>query len=180
MTNIRLPIEQYDDLEIKNAYREQLEQGRPEEDILSAIYARGRDNARTPMQWSAGPNAGFTTGEPWLPVNPNYTEINAVAALADPDSVFYFYQKLIALRKAYPVFRDGDFQLLEAEDEQRFAYVRETEREALLVVCNFTAETLPDVCPERFRGAEVLLGNYPDPAGEDLRPYETRMRYVKK
>ena len=179
MTNIRLPIEQYDDLEIKNAYREQLEQGRPEEDILSAIYARGRDNARTPMQWSAGPNAGFTTGEPWLPVNPNYTEINAVAALADPDSVFYFYQKLIALRKAYPVFRDGDFQLLEAEDEQRFAYVRETEREALLVVCNFTAETLPDVCPERFRGAEVLLGNYPDPAG-DLRPYETRMRYVKK
>ena len=179
MTNIRLPIEQYDDLEIKNAYRKQLEQGRAEEDILSAIYARGRDNARTPMQWSAGPNAGFTTGEPWLPVNPNYTEINAVAALADPDSVFYFYQKLIALRKAYPVFRDGDFQLLEAEDEQRFAYVRETEREALLVVCNFTAETLPDVCPERFRGAEVLLGNYPDPAG-DLRPYETRMRYVKK
>ena len=131
------------------------------------------------MQWSAGSNAGFTTGEPWLPVNPNYTEINAVAALADPDSVFYFYQKLIALRKAYPVFRDGDFQLLEAEDEQRFAYVRETEREVLLVVCNFTAETLPDVCPERFRGAEVLLGNYPDPAG-DLRPYETRMRYVKK
>ena len=79
-------------------------------------------------------------------------------------------------------YRQGSISqnaLLEAEDEQRFAYVRETEREVLLVVCNFTAETLPDVCPERFRGAEVLLGNYPDPAG-DLRPYETRMRYVKK
>ena len=179
MTNIRLPIGQYDDLEIRNMYDAGIARGEDPEKLMEAIYARGRDNARTPMQWSALPNAGFTAGKPWLPVNPNYTEINAEAALADPDSVFYFYQKLIALRKAYPVFRDGDFQLLDPADEKRFAYVRETEGEALLVACNFTAETLPDVCPERFRGAQVLLGNYPDSAG-DLRPYEARMRYVKK
>jgi len=179
MTNIRLPIEEYDDLEIRNMYREGVAQGRAPEELMRAIYARGRDNARTPMQWSNEANAGFSTAKPWLPVNPNYPAINAEAALADPDSVFYFYQKLIALRKAYPVFRDGDFTLLEPEDETRFAYLRRTEDEALLVVCNFTAETLPDVCPEEFRGGEVLLANYRDPAG-DLRPYETRMRYIRR
>ncbi|MDE7218045.1 MAG: alpha-glucosidase [Oscillospiraceae bacterium] len=176
MTNIRLPIEQYDDLEIKNAYRERLARGCAPEDILASIYARGRDNARTPMQWSAGVNAGFSEGRPWLPVNPNCAEINAEAALADPDSVFYFYQKLIALRKACPVFRDGGFTLLDPDDEKCFAYTRDTDREHLLVVCNFTAEELPEVCPEAFRGAEVLLSNYRGPAGP-LRPYETRMLY---
>lgn len=176
MTNIRLPIEAYDDLEIKNHYRERLEAGDAPEDILPAIYARGRDNARTPMQWSAERNGGFSDGEPWLPVNPNYQEINVQAALADPDSVFYFYQKLIALRKGYPVFREGGFTLLEPENEDVFAYIRDTEEERLLVVCNFTAEEQPEVCPQAFRGAEVLLANYPDPSGP-LRPYETRMLY---
>ena len=105
MTNVRLPIEEYDDLEIKNAYRERLAKGYAPERIMESIYARGRDNARTPMQRSAEPWAGFSTVRPWLPVNPNYTEINAQAALEDPDSIFYFYQKLIALRKQYAVSR---------------------------------------------------------------------------
>ena len=138
----------------------------------------GRDNARTPMQWSDGPSAGFSTGKPWLPVNPNYTEINVEAALADPDSVFWFYQKLIALRKRYPVFRDGGFTLLDPEDGSVFAYTRDTAEEHLLVVCNFTAEERPDPAPESFQGAQVLLSNYKDPSGP-LRPYETRMLYQR-
>ncbi len=179
MTNIRLPIEQYDDLEIHNAYREGLARGETPEGAMEGIYAHGRDNARTPMQWTDGKNAGFSQGTPWLPVNPNYTEINAQAALADPNSVFYFYQRLIALRKEYPVFREGDFTLLNPEDEHVFAYTREAGEERLLVACNFTAEEQPEVCPERFRGARVLAANYPDPSGS-LRPFETRMLYVKE
>ena len=178
MTNIRLPIEAYDDLEILNAYRERLARGDSLEDIMAGIYARGRDNARTPMQWSDGAYAGFSQAKPWLPVNPNYTEINVDAALHDPNSVFWFYQKLIALRKTCPVFREGNFTLLDPENENVFAYTRNTAEERLLVVCNFTAEAQPEVLPDAFLEAEVLLANYPDPTGT-LRPYETRMLRVK-
>lgn len=178
MTNIRLPIEEYDDLEIKNAYKEGLARGDSPEKVMEGIYARGRDNARTPMQWTGGKNAGFSEAKPWLPVNPNYTQINAQAALEDPDSIFYFYQKLIALRKQYTVIREGTFTLLDPEDETRFAYTRDTQSEHLLVVCNFTDREQPEVCPEPFRGARVLAANYPGPAGP-LRPYEARMLYVK-
>ena len=179
MTNIRLPIEAYDDLEIHNAYREGLARGDSPEKVMEGIYAHGRDNARTPMQWSDEKNAGFSAAGPWLPVNPNYTEINAQAALADPESVFYFYQGLIALRKEYPVFREGGFTLLNPEDEAVFAYTRDAGEEHLLVVCNFTQSEQPEVCPELFRGARVLAANYPDPSGP-LRPFETRMLYVKE
>ncbi|MDE7245471.1 MAG: alpha-glucosidase [Oscillospiraceae bacterium] len=178
MTNIELPIELYDDLEIKNMYAERTAAGYAPKDIMESIYARGRDNARTPMQWSGESHAGFSQAEPWLPVNPNYTEINVKAALDDPNSIFFFYQKLIALRKQYAVFRDGTFTLLNPEDEKCFAYTRDTEEEHLLVVCNFTEETLPEVLPETFRGAETLLSNYPEPSGA-LRPYETRMLYLR-
>lgn len=92
MTNIRLPLEQYQDLEIHNMYKERTERGDSPESVMQSIWARGRDNARTPMQWTAGENAGFTTGTPWLPVNENHTVINAAAALADPDSIFYYYK----------------------------------------------------------------------------------------
>ncbi len=95
MTNVRLPLEQYQDVEIHNIYKKRLAEGYPEEEILRSIYAKGRDNARTPMQWNGQENAGFTTGTPWLPVNPNYTSINVEAALADPDSVFWYYKKQI-------------------------------------------------------------------------------------
>ena len=145
---------------------------------MEGIYARGRDNARTPMQWSGGPYAGFSQVRPWLPVNPNYPQINVEAALADPNSIFYFYQSLIALRKRLPVFREGSFTLLDPQDGHVFAYTRDTPAEHLLVVCNFTAGERPEVCPERFQGAQVLLSNYPGPTGP-LRPYETRMLYVK-
>ena len=176
MTNIRLPIEQHVDLETLNVYRERIEQGYSREAVMASIDARSRDNARTPMQWTAGENAGFTTGKPWVPVNPNYVDINAEAALADPDSVFHHYQKLIALRKQYDVFRNGSFTLLCPEDEKIFAYTRDTKYAHLLVVCNFTGESLYFDATENFRGARQLLSNYATESVE-LRPYEAVMLY---
>ena len=179
MTNIKLPLEQYRDIEIHNLYAERKEQGYGEADIMKSIWARGRDNARTPMQWTAGDNAGFTTGTPWLPVNPNYTEINAEAALADPDSIFHYYKKLVALRKSVREFREGSFTLLCPEDEQVFAYTRDTVYGHLLVVCNFSGEEAAFEIPEAFRDAQVLIENYKDRA-KTLRPYEARMLHYKE
>ena len=125
MTNVRFDhIDQYQDIEIRNMYRERLAKGYEEKEIMESIYAKGRDNARTPMQWDDTAHAGFTTGTPWMQVNPNYREINAEAARKDPDSVFHYYRKLIRLRKENPIFAEGDFRLLLEEDENIFAYVR--------------------------------------------------------
>ena len=178
MTNIRLPIEDYVDIEIHNIYKERTEAGWNPEDVMASIYARGRDNARTPVQWSGEEGAGFTTGTPWLPINENYREINAEAALAAEDSVFHYYQKLIQLRKSYDVFRSGWFELLMEEDEKIFAYTRDTEEEHLLVVCNFSGENLPFEVPERFEGSRMLIGNYSD-GQPGLRPYEAAMLYYR-
>lgn len=178
MTNIRLEMEDYVDIEIQNLYRERLKQGYSKESVMNSIWARGRDNARTPMQWTSGKNAGFTTGTPWLPVNPNHTVINAEAALADPDSVFHHYRKLIELRKEYDVIRDGNFTLLDSRDEKVFAYTRDTRSGHLLVVCNFTAETLDYEIPESYYGSRLLISNYPKYA-PGLRPYEAVMLYYE-
>lgn len=174
MTNVRLDIGQYVDLEIHNAYRERLTAGYSHEAVMESIWARGRDNARTPMQWTGEDGAGFTTGTPWLPINPNYKEINAAAAMEDPDSVFHYYRKLIALRKAMPVFRDGSFTLLCPEDERVFAYTRDTADSHLLVVCNFSAEEVNFHWPEEFADGKVLISNYEDQSCI-LRPYEATM-----
>lgn len=174
MTNIRLPIEGYRDLETLNAYAERVSQGYDPQDVLASIHLRSRDNARTPMQWTEGENAGFTQGTPWLTVNPNYREINAQAALRDPDSVFYYYQRLIRLRKTYPVFREGSFTLLMPEDENLFVYTRDTENARLLVVCSFSGETQPFDVPEAFREGETILENM-EPTPGCLKPYEARM-----
>ena len=179
MTNIRLRIEQYKDVEIHNFYHQRIAAGYSQEAVMDSIYARGRDNARTPMQWSGGKNAGFTTGEPWLPVNENFVQINAEKALSDPDSIFYYYQKLIQFRKQYPVFRDGDFQLLCPEDPDIFAYTRETDGEKLLIVCNFTPLCRAFALPAEFAQAEILLSNYEKP-GSDLPPYGAYILYQKK
>ena len=176
MTNIRLSLEEHVDLETLNTYEERVAQGYDPEEVMASIHARSRDNARTPMQWTAGENAGFTTGKPWMPVNPNYTEINAEAALADPDSVFHYYKKLIRLRKTYDVFRSGSFTLLCPEDEKIFAYTRDTDREHMLVVCNFTDEELDFDAPENFRGREMLINNYAEESPR-LRPYEAGILY---
>ena len=176
MTNLKLPLEEYVDVEIHNLFRDRTAQGYSPEEVMESIWARGRDNARTPMQWTSGENAGFTTGTPWLKVNPNYTTINAQAALEDPDSIFHYYRQLIELRKTYPVFRDGRFTLLCPEDENVFAYTRDTEKEHLLVVCNFSSQKQSFCLPEGWENAQCLLANYPD-RSEILRPYEAMMLY---
>ena len=174
MTNIRLELEQYVDLEIHNLYRDRVGAGYDPADVMESIYARGRDNARTPMQWTAGENAGFSTGKPWLPVNDNHDHINVEAALADPDSVFYYYQKLIALRKTHDVFRSGRFTLLLPEDEQRFIYRRDTETEHMLVICNFREKEAPLNDIEIPTGAQLQLTNY-HKQKNNLQPYEARL-----
>ena len=178
MTNIELPIEQHVDIETLNLYKERTALGYAEEDVMASIHARSRNNARTPMQWTAGENAGFSTGAPWMPVNPNFTRINVENALADPDSIFHYYRRLIELRKTYDVFRHGSFTLLNPEDEKIFAYTRDTETEHMLIVCNFTDETLELDAPENFRGAQMLLSNYAEESAS-LRPYEAAILYYR-
>ena len=172
MTNAPYPVEELRDLESINAYNEMVERGMSESDALAAIHRMMRDNARTPMQWTAGPHAGFTDGDPWMMVNPNYTEINAAAALADPDSVFYTYQKLIALRKAHRVFVEGDFTLLCPEDEQVFAYLRRGAGQEMLVAVNLSGRSAPFALPEAFEGRAPLLATQGAPLAGTLRPWE--------
>lgn len=176
MTNVYFEdIGQYRDLEILNMYQERLAKGYRKEDIMASIYARGRDNARTPMQWDASPNAGFSDATPWIACNPNYTSINAAQALADPDSVFHCYQTLIRLRKEMPIFAQGSFQLLLEQDSQIFAYVRKLGQEELLVLANFTGENAPCGLVKDWQNSQVLLHNYPDTPDGQLRPYEAMM-----
>lgn len=175
MTNVRYEIDEYRDLEILNMYKERLEKGYSKEEIMNSIYAKGRDNARTPMQWDSSENAGFTTGTPWIKTNGNYMEINAAQVLEDEDSIFYYYQKLIALRKENPVFVQGDFALLMEDDSNIFAYTREYEGTKLLVLCNFYSEEVSCELPEEFSEAEILISNYKDSRSGVLRPYEAKM-----
>ena len=181
MTNVRLPLEEYRDIETRNMIRESRETGLSEEWIREAVFAISRDNARTPMQWDSGKNAGFSAGTPWIPVNPNYTKINAAEQRSRADSVFSCYQTLIRLRKQYPVFVDGDFRLLLEEDGQLFAYRRENADSALLVLCNFSGECADNPLTEELSAGELLVSSYSasgDPAV--LRPYEAGIYLLKK
>lgn len=181
MTNVAYGIEDYRDIETLNMYKERLENGYKEEDIMKSIHAKSRDNARTPMQWNDGKNAGFTDAVPWIKVNPNYKEINASQQIADENSIFNCYKKLIRLRKDYPVFVEGDFKLLLAEDENIFAYIREDEEAQLLVVCNFYGQTLKCPLEDMASSMELLICNYEDiEQPTTLRPYEARMYWKAK
>ncbi|WP_071434035.1 glycoside hydrolase family 13 protein [Angelakisella massiliensis] len=180
MTNIRLEhIEDYRDVEILNHYKEAVEVfGQNPNEVMEAIYTKGRDNARTPMQWSDQPNAGFTTGTPWLAVNPNYTVINAEAARKDPDSIFHYYRRLLALRKQYKVMVYGDYSPVCEEHPAVWAYLRRYQEEALAIVLNFFGTPAEIQLPEGTIPQEstVLISNYKDfPSPSDhlsLRPYE--------
>ena len=174
MTNVPFQtIDEFPDIETQNIYKERLKAGFTEEETMHAIRAKARDNARTPMQWNAEKNAGFTEETPWYRVNPNYKEINAEQALADPESVFYHYQKLIQLRKEHDIMVYGTYQLLFPEDEDLYIYTRTLEEEKWLIVCNFHEKTRKFRCK---RTGQVMLSNYADtPATEkiaELRPYE--------
>ncbi|MBO5032506.1 MAG: alpha-glucosidase [Lachnospiraceae bacterium] len=180
MTNVAYGIEEYRDIETVNLYKERLEKGYKEEEIMRSIHAKSRDNARTPMQWTSGENAGFTDGKPWLKINPNYREINAERQIDDENSVFRCYQELIRFRKAYPVFADGDFRMLLMDDENIFAYTRTNEDSQLLVVCNFYDQTVRCPLEEPDASMKLLISNYKDADHTMvLRPYEARM-YLKE
>lgn len=184
MTNVAFPsIEDYRDIATINLYHEAVEQkGYPAPLVLAVVHAKSRDNARTPMQWDDSPQAGFTSGEPWIQVNPNYPQINVQQALADPDSIFYYYQQLIRLRRANPVMVYGTYDLILEDHPQIYAFTRTLEGERLLVVLNFSKEMPVFELPGAVgcSGGELLIGNYPEDAGEDmrrfaLRPYEARV-----
>ncbi|BBT82122.1 glucohydrolase [Aeromonas veronii] len=172
-------IDDYQDVESRNIFAIKQAEGMSEAEILAILGAKSRDNSRTPMQWSAAPNAGFTSGTPWLKPAANYSEINAEAALADQNSVFWHYRDLIALRKAHPIFTQGDYQELLTGHPQIWAYARRANGQTLLVVSNFYGEPVEFALPAELQSGEghLLLGNYPDsparPQSGMLRPYES-------
>ena len=172
-------IDDYQDVESRNIFAIKQAEGMGEAEILAILGAKSRDNSRTPMQWSAAPNAGFTNGMPWLKPAANYPEINAEAALADQNSVFWHYRDLIRLRKDHPIFTQGDYQELLAGHARIWAYARRANGQTLLVVSNFYGEPVEFALPAELANGEgrLLLGNYPDsparPQSCKLRPYES-------
>lgn len=194
MTNIKLPvIEEYEDIETLNMYKERIAKGEHNDSIMKRIYAKSRDNARTPMQWSREKNAGFTSGKPWFSINENYDRINVEDALNDENSIFYHYKRLIELRKQKEIFIKGDYHLLGMEHPCVFSYVRLYENTGLLVVCNFYGKTecvhlyeelmevigKGDARKAAVKMTRVILSNYKDSGQNlqdiELRPYEAVM-----
>lgn len=181
MTNVKFPsISDYRDLDSLNMYDDFVtDRGSltPVEG-MELIYAKGRDNARTPVQWDSSAHGGFSTGTPWIDVNPNFTEINAQAALDNPDSVFYYYQRLISLRRGelqdHMVY--ASFKPLDAEDSEVYAYERHASNgEKLLVIANFTDHDVERSYELADGRQQLVISNYSDDAGDTLRPYEAKV-----
>ena len=184
MTNVYFDkLEDYRDIESINFFTELTEAGlMTPEYMMKCLMLRSRDNARTPMQWDDSAQAGFTDGESWIKVNPNYKEINAAQQLEDPNSIFHYYQKLIRLRKEKDIIVYGEFEPLYRDDEQIFAYIRRQKQEKLLTVCNFSDKNAEMEIPEEFKGAECLITNLDRTVFEGrivLKPYEAFVLYKK-
>ena len=169
-------LDNFRDLESINAFHELTEQGKmTEEDMMAAIGYKGRDNARTPMQWDDSAYAGFSTANPWIMVNPNYTKINARDQVNREDSVFKYYQKLIKLRHESELIVYGTYDLILDDDKDIYAYIRTLGDEKLIVYCNFSENTREVELPEEFTNGKVLISNYIDAKVNHkitLRPYE--------
>ena len=169
-------VNEFKDIESINAYHEYVESGLiSKEDMMRYLCYKSRDNARTPMQWNDQKNAGFTTGTPWIKVNPNYVEINAEEEVKRADSVFSYYKKLIALRHQEEVIVYGHYELLLPESEELYVYTRELNEEKLLVICNFTDKEVSYAVPDEFVGKEILISNYEEQEIKQelsLKPYE--------
>ena len=177
-------LDEYRDIETLNIYKLKREEGVSHEDMMAAIKQKSRDNSRTPMQWDATMHAGFTSGTPWINVASNYEDVNVETALRDPNSVFYHYKHLIALRKELDVLTDGDYTLLTPDSLDVWAYTRKTDREELLVVANFYGTETTYTIPEGFERVNVVSHNYDVPELDgttlSLRPYEAIMFYKQK
>jgi oligo-1,6-glucosidase len=183
MTGVRFDsIDEYRDIMMINRYTEEVQKGRDPKQVLEELAPFSRDNSRTPMQWDDTEHAGFTTGTPWIKVNPNYKEINVKQALEDPDSVYHYYRKLIQLRKEHPVLIYGDYEdISEQGHESVYAYTRTLEDQTLLVIVNHADRINTFVLPShvRSRNRHLLLANYPDTDEASgtftLRPHEARI-----
>ncbi|MEH7237243.1 glycoside hydrolase family 13 protein [Bacillus sp. JJ1562] len=171
MTGVQFDtIDDYADIETLNMYKERLEKGYSQKEIMESIYAKGRDNSRTPMQWDSSQQAGFTTATPWIKVNPNYAEINVENDRHSKRSIFNYYQKLIELRKQHDIIVNGNYELLKTSDDI-YAYKRVMEDEKWYVVCNFTDKTVE--CNLVEEHVSIILQNYQSPIQSGiLRPYE--------
>lgn len=182
MTNVRFEsLDEYKDIESLSMYKERKEKGYSHEEIMESIYVKGRDNARTPMQWDGSENGGFTSGKPWIKVNPNYKEINAQSQLNDENSIFNYYKKLIEIRKENPVVVYGKYKLILENNKEIFAYTRNLGNEQLLVICNFTGKNtiFKYEEPTEVKCKELLISNYIADVNEPissiyLKPYECR------
>ena len=175
MTNVPFPsLSSYRDIETFNTYHQlvEVEKSVSEKDMLRYMHKSSRDNARTPMQWNDKQNAGFTEGEPWIMVNPNYPEINAEKEVADENSIFYTYQKLIEIRKKEPLVVEGTYELLYEDDPDLFIYRRYTEKEELVICANISQEMHTYDSDLIHEDSCVLYGNYDQPQPGVLRPYE--------
>jgi len=182
MTGVRFPsIDDYNDIAMKNKYKEEIAKGRNPQEVLESLQPLSRDNSRTPMQWDDSENAGFTTGTPWMKVNPNYKEINVKKALEDPNSVYFYYKKLIQLRKENPVMVYGSFRDYTEQDPHIYAYTRELDEERWLIVLNHCDHENSYSLPEELSlyKRELLLGNYSDVQEKGsvlhMRPHEARI-----
>ncbi|WP_341779230.1 glycoside hydrolase family 13 protein [Levilactobacillus sp. HBUAS70063] len=173
-------LDQYEDLESINAYHQLVEQEKIVDGpkMLKYLSHISRDNARTPMQWDNSTNAGFSQAKPWFALNPNYTTINAAAEIGQPDSVFSYYQRLIALRHNSDLIVHGSYEALDPDDDQVFAYRRHYQGQTLLVISNFTDQTVTRDY-QQANADEQLIGNYTDDLGTTLRPYETKVYRFK-
>ena len=171
-------LDEFRDIESINAYHELTESGVIEpEAMFDYISYKGRDNARTPMQWDDSECAGFTTGTPWIPVNPNYTKVNAKEQMSREDSVWNYYKKLIQLRKQNPIIVYGTYELLLPDSEELYVYTRTLEEQQILVICNYSENQVEFEVPETFANAErtIWIGNYGREKVEEkmtLKPYE--------
>ena len=186
MVNINLPdISLYQDVQTVNNTRTLRLMGMSKKKAVERISRTTRGNARTPVQWDASPNAGFTTGTPWMPVNPNYKTINAKAEILDKNSIFNHYRRLIAFRKAHPVAVHGDYKEHYADSKELYVFERNLEGRRLLVVCSFTEKSVGFWAPEGFdlSKGKLMLANYMENNmhgnGFTMRPYETRVYYFE-
>ncbi|SER24777.1 alpha-glucosidase [Gracilibacillus ureilyticus] len=186
MTNVQFDsIDDYNDVAIKNKYKNEKEEGKSHEEIMQSIWKNGRDNSRTPMQWNGRQNAGFTTGTPWLKVNPNYSRINVASQLSDPDSIYHYYKKMIKLRKEEKALIYGTYDLILDNDDQIYAYTRTLNNKKILIMINLFEKKTEFRLPENLTTftPKLAISNYEVDEKEDiktvtLRPYEARVYHL--
>ncbi|ASF41017.1 alpha-glucosidase [Halobacillus halophilus] len=181
MTNVAFPsLEDYDDVAAKNLYKKKKAQGASHKEIMEILWSTSRDNSRTPMQWNDQPKAGFTSGTPWIKINPNYKEINVKDQLGRSDSVLNYYKQMISLKKQYPLFTYGIYDLLLEEDTQIYAYTRILENKVALIITNLTSDEADFESNYSLSSDHLILSNYDTESHEDitsftLRPFEARV-----